>query len=182
MARSISKKLRFSIFHRDRFTCAYCGRTPPGVVLEVDHVVPVAEGGGDDAENLITACFDCNRGKSDTDLAAVPQSLMDSIEVKREALEQVRAYNKFLLKVREEELDAADRLDAHWCASLDFETQGLPAAERFSSLRTFLRHLTEAEILDAMDVAIGWRGSSYPPRRWRYFCGVCWKKINGESR
>jgi 5-methylcytosine-specific restriction endonuclease McrA len=33
------------------------------VVLEVDHVVPRAEGGSDDTMNLVTSCFDCNRGK-----------------------------------------------------------------------------------------------------------------------
>lgn len=41
----LSKKTRFDVFKRDQFRCQYCGRTPPTVVLEVDHVVPVAENG-----------------------------------------------------------------------------------------------------------------------------------------
>ena len=36
-----------------------------GVVLECDHVIPVARGGGHDDDNLVTACVSCNRSKSD---------------------------------------------------------------------------------------------------------------------
>ena len=41
----ISKKLRFEIFKRDKFTCQYCGKMAPDVVLEVDHIKPVCKGG-----------------------------------------------------------------------------------------------------------------------------------------
>jgi len=61
---SVSKSVRFEIFARDAFTCQYCGRRPPEVVLELDHIHPRAKGGSDDLTNLITACWDCNRGKS----------------------------------------------------------------------------------------------------------------------
>ncbi|MCI0709768.1 MAG: tetratricopeptide repeat protein [Chloroflexi bacterium] len=63
--RNISKSLRFDVFQRDNHTCQYCGRTTPDVVLEVDHLIPVSKGGTDDFANLVTSCFDCNRGKSD---------------------------------------------------------------------------------------------------------------------
>lgn len=48
---------------RDKHTCQSCGRKAPEVVLEVDHLLPVAKGGTDDFDNLITSCKDCNRGK-----------------------------------------------------------------------------------------------------------------------
>ena len=51
----IPKKLRFEVFKRDRFTCQYCGRMSPDVILEVDHIKPVAEGGEDEILNLITS-------------------------------------------------------------------------------------------------------------------------------
>ena len=35
--KSISKKARFEVFKRDSFTCQYCGRTAPDVVLHLDH-------------------------------------------------------------------------------------------------------------------------------------------------
>ena len=61
---SISKHLRFEILNRDAFTCRYCGRKAPEVVLEVDHVHPRSLGGKDIKENLVTACYGCNRGKT----------------------------------------------------------------------------------------------------------------------
>lgn len=62
----MSKKTRFAVFARDAFTCQYCGRQPPSVVLEVDHIIPVVDGGTDDNANLRTSCFTCNRGKGRT--------------------------------------------------------------------------------------------------------------------
>ena len=54
--------IRQRIFQRDDYTCQYCGAR--GGVLECDHVLPVARGGGHCDDNLATACFDCNRSKS----------------------------------------------------------------------------------------------------------------------
>lgn len=36
---------------------------------EVDHIVPVAAGGGNELENLATACRRCNRQKKDKNAA-----------------------------------------------------------------------------------------------------------------
>jgi hypothetical protein len=36
----------------------------PDLILEIDHIIPVSKGGNNDFVNLVTACFDCNRGKS----------------------------------------------------------------------------------------------------------------------
>jgi hypothetical protein len=63
--KAITKKIRFEVFKRDRFTCQYCGESAPKVVLNVDHIIPVAKGGGSDILNLITSCFPCNSGKKD---------------------------------------------------------------------------------------------------------------------
>lgn len=61
---ALSKKTRFNVFKRDLFTCQYCGKKSPDVILEVDHIKPICDGGDDNMINLITSCFDCNRGKS----------------------------------------------------------------------------------------------------------------------
>ena len=58
---TLSVRKRFLVFERDRYRCRICGRS--GIELEVDHVVPVAQGGSDASDNLQTLCFDCNRGK-----------------------------------------------------------------------------------------------------------------------
>ncbi len=56
-------QIRQRIFARDDYTCHYCGER--GKRLECDHVVPVARGGAHDDDNLVTACFKCNRSKRD---------------------------------------------------------------------------------------------------------------------
>lgn len=69
--KSTGKRLRFEIFKRDNFTCQYCGKQPPEVVLVIDHVTPVSAGGDNDPMNLMTACETCNQGKSDKVLGSV---------------------------------------------------------------------------------------------------------------
>lgn len=60
---SIGNRLRFEVLRRDGFACRYCGATGDDAALEVDHIEPRSKGGSDDIDNLITACFACNRGK-----------------------------------------------------------------------------------------------------------------------
>lgn len=104
MARkSTGKRLRFSVFHRDQFTCQYCGAQPPAVVLVCDHITPVAKGGETTFENLITACETCNAGKADRALAdrpVRPDADLMYLEVQQEIAE-LRRY-QFSLAEREE--------------------------------------------------------------------------------
>jgi hypothetical protein len=65
--REPSLRLKFFVMRRDRFSCRHCGVSPakdPGVELQVDHVIPWAEGGPTILENLQTLCLRCNLGKS----------------------------------------------------------------------------------------------------------------------
>ena len=62
--KTLSVKKRFSVFKRDRYRCCICRIS--GIELEVDHKVPVAQGGSNALDNLQTLCFDCNRGKRHT--------------------------------------------------------------------------------------------------------------------
>jgi len=62
----IPRRLRFEILRRDGYTCRYCGASAPDMPLTVDHVIPVALGGADEPANLVTACKDCNAGKTST--------------------------------------------------------------------------------------------------------------------
>lgn len=61
LRKPMSKKLRFDVFKRDGFKCMYCGAHPPAAVLEVDHIKPVADGGANRMDNLITACICWNK-------------------------------------------------------------------------------------------------------------------------
>ena len=64
----MTKKLREHIKTRDNFTCCNCGNSThvePNLLLEIDHVIPIAKGGYTVEENLQTLCWKCNRSKSD---------------------------------------------------------------------------------------------------------------------
>jgi hypothetical protein len=61
--RTVSLTLRFQVLRRDGFRCTYCGRTPPAVVLHIDHVVPFSAGGRTTLDNLRASCGECNLGK-----------------------------------------------------------------------------------------------------------------------
>jgi len=65
-SRTLSLRKRFFVLRRDSFTCCMCSANGHGVKLEVDHKIPVAEGGSDALDNLQTLCFECNRGKRDS--------------------------------------------------------------------------------------------------------------------
>ena len=65
--RDVNLRLRFLVMKRDNFKCCACGASPatdPCVVLHVDHIVPWAEGGRTEMDNLQTLCANCNQGKS----------------------------------------------------------------------------------------------------------------------
>ena len=62
----MTRALRTSILERDKHTCQKCGVSladEPHLLLEVDHIVPVARGGLTCVDNLQTLCWRCNRSK-----------------------------------------------------------------------------------------------------------------------
>jgi len=180
--KGLSKRARFEVFKRDLFTCQYCGRRPPDVILEADHMVPVADGGEDHESNMVTACKDCNAGKSSISLEVTPTSLASQIAERQDRSEQTKQFNKFLLKLREDELSAIRRLAVYWVELLDCGANlSWIDRERENSFKTFLKRLPETEILDSIDIAFAKRSPSgqYDKNTWKYFCGVCWKKIKG---
>jgi HNH endonuclease len=62
---AVPPQLRFRVLQRDGFRCQYCGRSArDGAILHLDHVVPFSAGGETTEENLISACDQCNLGKS----------------------------------------------------------------------------------------------------------------------
>ena len=71
----------FNVFIRDGFKCAYCGKTSieDGVKLNADHIIPRLLGGNDEANNLITACRDCNAAKA---AKRLPQSIIDRLHAR----------------------------------------------------------------------------------------------------
>jgi DNA-directed RNA polymerase subunit RPC12/RpoP len=180
---------RFEVFKRDGFVCMYCGARPPNALLEVDHIVPRAGGGSDDEENLITSCFDCNRGKGARPLGDINrQSLAsDRIEEAKERILQAQAYAEVMQAKRDAEESLVDILNEHWAKvfhAVDRDGMWtLPHGYAFPdgpTLRKFMKKLPLEEIIDAMDIAAS---STCPPyAKVRYFCAVCWRRIRGEQQ
>jgi hypothetical protein len=108
--KSISKKIRFEVFKRDSFTCQYCGRSAPDIVLEVDHIIPVAKNGTNDIYNLITSCFECNRGKkdkklTDTQATKMQKKELDRLNKRKEQLEMMAQWQQNLIDIEKQEID-----------------------------------------------------------------------------
>ena len=176
--KGISKRVRFEIFKRDLFTCRYCGKRPPDVLLEVDHVIPVAKGGANDDDNLVTSCDACNRGKSDVSLGNVVPAIdeLTRLAAMQEVLERAVGSRQAVEVARvqaEADDDAIALICDWWESAFDSSDYVQPA-----SLRTFLRRLSIGEIHDAIDATesrfCGYRSCT---KVWLYFCGVCWRKI-----
>lgn len=166
----ISKKVRFEIFKRDGFTCQYCGAHPPDVILHVDHIKPVSRGGGNEPENLITACEACNLGKGATPLTAVPGSLDERTARIMEAEEQLAAYERVMAERRKRiEEDAWEVIDILFDRPKDIPLH------RLRSVKSFVERIGLSETMEAAEIAAS-RRITRKDDRFRYFCGICWKK------
>jgi 5-methylcytosine-specific restriction endonuclease McrA len=64
--------LRHEVFLRDGYRCRECGATNQETSLEVDHIIPVSQGGTDELKNLQTLCTACNRAKGNRAWTAPP--------------------------------------------------------------------------------------------------------------
>ena len=61
-SRYISRSTTIEVAARDGGRCVKCGSTED---LEIDHVIPWSQGGGNGPEDLQILCRSCNRRKSD---------------------------------------------------------------------------------------------------------------------
>ncbi len=84
----LSKRVRFAVFARDGFTCRYCGAQSDTAKLVVDHITPVAAGGTNDPENLVTACEPCNAGKGARTIEQHAPTESDRLRLEQEMREQ----------------------------------------------------------------------------------------------
>lgn len=109
--KALSKRTRFEIMKRDGFACRYCGRSPAAAPLHVDHVISVAEGGTDGPENLVTACQDCNLGKSSVPLNSIRAGGggPGSLRLQKEHARQIAAFLAYEKAIQAER----DKVTAH---------------------------------------------------------------------
>jgi hypothetical protein len=147
----VSKKTRFEVFKRDRFTCQYCGEKAPEVVLHCDHITPVAEGGGPDIMNLVTACADCNGGKGarrldDRSAVERQRSQIEDLEARREQLEMMLAWRD---GAQAQAVDLVEEISERIGDRGGF----WPNESGKADIRKWLKRYSLAEVLAAMDEA-----------------------------
>ena len=173
----IGKKVRFEIFKRDGFKCHYCGATPIQSVLQVDHIIPVAEGGDNSQDNLITSCQPCNIGKGARSLSDVPVSLKERAKAVAEQEQQIRAYSEVMAarrgRLEDEAWSVADVYIEH------FRNDGI-RKDYLASIKQFVQRIGVHECLEAMEIATA-KCFRSEAAAFRYFCGICWKKIRGDE-
>lgn len=149
---ALGRTMRFEVFKRDSFKCQYCGAEAPSVVLQVDHIHPVAKGGTNEITNLVTACQPCNAGKRDRTLdentaVAKARSQMEELQERREQLDMMMQWREGL---RDLTAETVEQLSSYWSRlapgySLNDSGQ--------TDLRKMLRQYSISDITNAMDTA-----------------------------
>jgi hypothetical protein len=169
---SVSRRLRYEILRRDDHACRYCGATAPDVKLTVDHVIPIALGGGDEASNLVTACADCNAGKSSSsaDAPIVDGVADDAIRWAR-AMRAAADNQSYHRDKREAYVAAFDRA---WCRWRYNDGQGEPVSRPPDWAAQIGRHYDRGTDLAAIVALVHDVVPRNVPddRMWRYFCGA----------
>lgn len=149
---AVSKRTRFEVFKRDSFKCQYCGRSAPDVVLEADHVEPKSKGGKDAIINLVTACRDCNAGKSDKRLddesaLSKERRQLEDLNERREQLEMMLKWKRGMSDIQ---TDAAQA-----CADRFGELCGCTIKPNgITTLRKLVKKFGVSEVLTAIDIAV----------------------------
>ena len=150
--KTISKKLRFEVFKRDSFTCQYCGKSAPNVILEVDHINPVSKGGTNDLLNLITSCRDCNRGKSDRKLS--DNSMVTKQQQEMEELQEKRNQIDMMLEWRDELKNLDNDVVEIFCEEFEIATDCEVTDEGKKRIKKWLKKYKLKDLLEAMDRSI----------------------------
>lgn len=173
---AISKRLRYEILRRDNHACRYCGRAAPEVKLTIDHVIPVALGGADEAANLVPACIDCNAGKSSmpTDAAVVEGVASDAERwacAMKAVAEQRSIERAFAREIHDRFLSRWN----NWTYTYMGEKKTVPLP---SSFRASLDQFMDAGLeIDEIEHLIEVAMNSHADDVWKYLCGCCWNLI-----
>lgn len=149
---ALSKRLRFEVFKRDKFTCQYCGRKSPDVLLEADHIHPKSKNGKDDLLNLITSCRDCNSGKSnhllsDDSIIEKKRQQLEELQERKEQLDMMFEWQKGLLDLDNALVTKVADFWAERAAGYCLNDNGL------KTLRNLLRKYSLEEIMNAICIS-----------------------------
>lgn len=176
--KTLTKKVRFEVFKRDSFTCQYCGRKAPDVVLQIDHIEPVSKGGTHNIINLITSCKECNIGKSDkkiSDKSVVEKQRkqLRDLQDRKEQLEMMFKWQKELVN-----------LDSRMINQLADFWSGLVSPyylteHGIEDLKKLLNKFSLKEIMEAMRISVKQYVNLKDDKPTRESVEKAWNKIGG---
>jgi hypothetical protein len=180
---AVTKRTRFEILRRDNHTCQYCGQSAPDVVLHIDHVIPVALGGSDDPNNLVTACKDCNAGKTsiqpDSPLVAKISDLSAAY-----ALTMIDKLTKIRARL-ESQNEYVEEFDEVWNSWGTGEGDGrqtvpLPLEYKTGLRRWYLMGVPLELLKEAIDISMRTNKVELSDK-FRYAAGVVWRTLDAEE-
>lgn len=170
---AVTRRVRFEVLRRDDHTCRYCGGKAPDVALTVDHVTPVALGGSDDPSNLVTACKDCNSGKSSIapDTPLVAQVAEDAV---RWASAMQRAADALIADV-DATRSYADAFRVEW-DQWRSRRGAIPRPDGWYGTIARFRAvgLPQELLVDSVQIAMS---NETVDDTFKYFCGIAWNKV-----
>jgi hypothetical protein len=191
---AVTKKTRFEVFKRDKFTCQYCGRTAPDVTLQADHIDPKAKGGKDDLLNLITSCEDCNQGQSDrilSDDSALKKRKrqLDQLQERREQLEMMMEWHKSLIDLEEQTVTELSDFWGQLAPGYHLNEAGL------ENLKRWVKRFGINEVIEAMKISTA-QYLEYDPKAedptipthssvektWKYIPRICTARKKQEGK
>jgi hypothetical protein len=173
---AVSKRLRYEILSRDGEACCKCGRRPPDVELQVDHVIPVALGGSDEPSNLQTLCKECNSGKSSVppDAPLVAQVSSQAVAM-AEAL-QIVAKERAANRKRASKIHGAFYEEWHAWTNRYGDHEHLPGTWKSNVDQLLDAGLTIDDLIELVEVAMNAKAKD----TWKYFCGCCWRRLKQD--
>lgn len=153
--KALTKKVRFEVFKRDSFKCQYCGKSAPDVILNVDHIKPVSDGGSNSMTNLITACFDCNMGKKDrllddNSMLEKQKKQLEELNERRQQLEMMMEWREGLINLDQTQINfVSDKWKELIGGTFTLNENGL------KDLRKLIKKFGMNDVLDAMETSVG---------------------------
>lgn len=147
--KSIHPRKKQKIFERDNFKCSNCKVNGDFNSLEVDHIIPIINGGTNEESNLQTLCYRCNmqklHGKEVKSSYFLDKSPLEKLEIIKSRLEQYKnlTYPEFKVVFTQDKLFKRLRIDLTYIGDLFFEISGLNKLD----LRNNLKNLKQRDAL-----------------------------------
>jgi hypothetical protein len=151
------------------------------VLLEADHIEPVAKGGTDDFLNLVTACKDCNSGKSDKRLSDSvvldkQRAQLEELQERREQIDMMFQWQKGLLELQDEVVDRLHSIWAEHVSGYTLNEKGL------RNLKKLNKTYSVDEIVSAIRIAADQYIEFKDESPTKASVEIAWKKVGGICR